>query len=350
MVKCNSTTLAAVTISVALIIGLTFSYTFFFPKEDDTFFIKPAKSEPQAPQLYSVHIVSWNVAGKKPTQKLLPLLGINDTFKPDFVVVGIQETVVAKFSLKYLMHTSKWPDTIELELEPYGYQRVDAVQNKAMDLMVYVKSEHAKKLEQFESVSKSNYLQIKGGLSIRFDLNWKKIAFTNSHLPAGETENSEREKQYNEIKDKPFTHSGYLSNHDYHFWFGDLNFRLKHESPEYALKVINSIKESTDPELRKKDLEILLHKDQLKISQKNGRAFSDYEEPEINFIPTYKFFENTFSDYDLSRMPSYCDRILTKKLEQPNNNLEITNVYYEPKFQFTMSDHRPVTALFYIKA
>lgn len=162
----------------------------------------------------SVHIVSWNVAGKTPNQKLLSLLGLNDTFRPDFVVVGIQETIVARIGLKFLTHYSKWPQAIDLELQPYGYEKAGLVQNKAMDLMVYVKSEHAKKLEQFESVSKSNYLHIKGGLSLRFDLNWKKIAFTNSHLPAGEQENSEREKFYNEIKDKPFTHSGYLNNHE----------------------------------------------------------------------------------------------------------------------------------------
>ena len=52
MVKCNSASLAAITITIALIVGLTFSYTFFFPKEEDNFFVKP-KSAPQAPQLYS---------------------------------------------------------------------------------------------------------------------------------------------------------------------------------------------------------------------------------------------------------------------------------------------------------
>ena len=72
-----------------------------------------------------------------------------------------------------------------------------------------------------------------------------------------------------------------------------------HESPKFAMKVINSIRESTDADLKKKDLEILLHKDQLKNSQKAGRAFSDYKEPEISFLPTYKFLEYSFLGYDL---------------------------------------------------
>lgn len=83
-----------------------------------------------------------------------------------------------------------------------------------MDLIIYVKAVHSKLLEQFESVTKNNYLRIKGGISFRFEFNWKKIAFTNSHLPAGELENNEREKSYNEIKDKPFSTSGYLNNHE----------------------------------------------------------------------------------------------------------------------------------------
>lgn len=147
----------------------------------------------------------------------MPLFGVNDTFKPDIIVIAIQETIEAKFDpIKFITHASKWPNAVELELQPLGYEKAGLVQNKAMDLMVYVKSEHASKLEQFETVTKNNVLRIKGGISIRFDLNWKKIAFTNSHLPAGEyeSENSERERSYNEIKDKSFTHSGYLSNHE----------------------------------------------------------------------------------------------------------------------------------------
>lgn len=95
--------------------------------------------------------------------------------------------------------------------------------------MVYVKSEHAKKLEQFESVTKNNVLRIKGGLSLRFDLNWKKIVFTTAHLPAGEFEyeNSERERTFNEIQDKPFAHSGYIINHEYEYYnFIFLNIKL----------------------------------------------------------------------------------------------------------------------------
>ena len=78
-----------------------------------------------------------------------------------------------------------------------------------------------------------------------------------------------------------------------------MNFRLRHESPDYAMRVINSIRESDDPELRKKDLEILLHKDQLKNSQRSGGAFSDYQEPKINFLPTYKFQAYSLLSYDL---------------------------------------------------
>lgn len=61
-------------------------------------------------------------------------------------------------------------------------------------------------------------------------------------------------------------------------------------------------------------------------------------------------WQTTLSSPTSNRQPSYCDRILYKKLDYPNNDLEITEATYEPKFQYTMSDHRPITALFYIKA
>jgi len=142
MIKCSSAGLAAITISLGLIIGFIFLFA-FFPKEEDQFFLKP-KSAPQAPSLYSVHILSWNVAGKKPNIKLLPLLGINSTFKPDFIVVGIQETLVGKFDFNFITHNSAWPKAVDYELSQQGYQQAGLVQNKAMDLLVYVKTEHSK--------------------------------------------------------------------------------------------------------------------------------------------------------------------------------------------------------------
>ena len=96
--------------------------------------------------------------------------------------------------------------------------------------------------------------------------------------------------------------------------------------------------------------------DQLKISMKGGMIpmklpngdistrlnspkYPGYEEPKINFFPTYKRHEqdNTYINKK-SQAPSYCDRILFK------NNTSLPHVinYYGSNDSVFGSDHRPV--------
>lgn len=58
--------------------------------------------------------------------------------------------------------------------------------------------------------------------------------------------------------------------------------------------------------------------------------YSLFEHP-INFPPTYKYSKN--SDFDLRRIPSFCDRILFR-------NLQVNN--YKSISDFNNSDHKPV--------
>ena len=46
------------------------------------------------------------------------------------------------------------------------------------------------------------------------------------------------------------------------------------------------------------DLDFLLKKDQLKVSQRAGLAFEEFTEPEVKFPPTYKYKKYTTS-YDM---------------------------------------------------
>ncbi|KAL6574759.1 hypothetical protein OROMI_012044 [Orobanche minor] len=64
-------------------------------------------------------------------------------------------------------------------------------------------------------------------------------------------------------------------------WLGDLNYRLSSSCGDtYEL-------------LQKSDWQILLKKDELRIEQKAGRVFKDWEEGEIYFAPTYKYIPNS---------------------------------------------------------
>lgn len=73
------------------------------------------------------------------------------------------------------------------------------------------------------------------------------------------------------------------------FWIGDLNFRLNGQ--DLSAEVIDSL-------IKKKNLDVLLARDQLKIVMENGEAFAELFEENIDFPPTYKF-EFSSQDYDL---------------------------------------------------
>ena len=75
---------------------------------------------------------------------------------------------------------------------------------------------------------------------------------------------------------------------------------------------------------------------------------SDVFEPEIRFLPSYKFVGNTYSivGSGKTRIPGYADRILFSRGE--NTSLITTNDDYHLITSATISDHKPVTCSFNI--
>ena len=91
-------------------------------------------------------------------------------------------------------------------------------------------------------------------------------------------------------------------------FLGDFNYR------------INLSKEETENIIEENNVKNLISKDQLSLEKDEGNVFKDFFEPEITFLPTYKFDKNS-KIYDTSkkqRVPSYCDRILIKCQNQEN--------------------------------
>ena len=87
-----------------------------------------------------------------------------------------------------------------------------------------------------------------------------------------------------------------LSNIDYIFLFGNLNFRLT--LPAQACDaIIGEYKalKSKGGNLKALDAKIqeLLTSDQLLNSKMNNSILSEFEEPDISFMPTYKFEART---------------------------------------------------------
>ena len=71
---------------------------------------------------------------------------------------------------------------------------------------------------------------------------------------------------------------------------GDLNFRLVEEYEKSPEEIWDMVK--------RKDIKSLLMFDQLQYVRNRGEAFSEFEEGEIKFPPTYKF-EKDDDEYDM---------------------------------------------------
>lgn len=127
-----------------------------------------------------------------------------------------------------------------------------------------------------------------------------------------------------------------IDQHDFIFWLGDMNYRVSKDlSTEEVFRMIDA-----------NNWRNLLHSDQLSQERKKGTVFNEFIEPDINFMPTYKYQPGT-AVYERRpekklRAPAWCDRVLYKTKE-PIDVL----LYDSPTIE--ISDHMPVHGLFKIQ-
>ena len=127
----------------------------------------------------------------------------------------------------------------------------------------------------------------------------------------------------------------FIKDHDFIFWFGDLNYRINEDL-------------TTDQVFQlcaEKNWKTLQEKDQLNIERAKKNVFHHFHEGITNFQPTYKYEPGT-DVFDQRpgkkvRAPAYCDRILWKI----NDNTSIEQIYYDSA-PLLPSDHKPVRSLF----
>ena len=98
---------------------------------------------------------------------------------------------------------------------------------------------------------------------------------------------------------------------DHVFFAGDLNYRidLPREYVEHCIINIQKCrsKGTRDEQTETKWMKKLLRRDQLLQTISSGRAFTDFNEGKITFLPTFKFDKGT-SNYDTShkqRVPAW---------------------------------------------
>ncbi|GLT89627.1 hypothetical protein SLE2022_076040 [Rubroshorea leprosula] len=193
------------------------------------------------------------------------------------------------------------------------------------------------------------YLGNKGSISISMTLYQTTFCLVCTHLTSGQKEGDEvrrnsdvaeilkRTRFCHSFKDlrQPLPPAGILG-HDKIIWLGDLNYRLVGTSRD------------THELLNRNDWQALLEKDQLRMEQKAGRVFREWEEGMIHFAPTYKYHTNsdhyvvqTSKSKEKQRTPAWCDRILWKG--------EGMKQMWYTRGESRFSDHRPVYSLFSVQ-
>ncbi|CAK5060686.1 unnamed protein product [Meloidogyne enterolobii] len=173
----------------------------------------------------------------------------------------------------------------------------------------------------------------KGSIAVRLTINSTGICFACSHFAAGQNEIAARNADFHSaLKRLKFPMGRGLQDHDVVFWLGDFNYRISLSGDEVK-RAINL-----------NNFEYIAEYDQL-LQQKNmGNAFTNFNEGQLNFPPTYKY--DTFSDdYDTSdKTPAWTDRVLW----MDKNNL-VQLIHYG-RSELKTSDHRPVYAIFQLNS
>ncbi|TRY70358.1 hypothetical protein TCAL_01169 [Tigriopus californicus] len=296
--------------------------------------------------------LSFNVAKTMPSQdeamrnqwkSMLGLLGQEPL--PDLYAISLQEVSVVPYVYESLIKgNDAWMSIITNLLYHRGYIQLRYIRVLGTVLAVFGHTKHLLRLRHLDTT----YLRVrnlgqKAAVAIRVQLYGVHYAFMGCHLTAHEWNLEKRIEDYDYIIENLLFPGGdefaNMLYHDYIIIMGDLNFRLKSQSLDHD-EIVTYVD--------KGDFKPLVEQDSLLWVQDEGRAFQEFSEAPITFLPTFKF-KIGHQEHDRKRRPGYTDRILyranTYNLEDVAR-LDLVADEYQSVPEVTASDHKPVICSF----
>ncbi|CAI2314450.1 unnamed protein product [Caenorhabditis sp. 36 PRJEB53466] len=317
-------------------------------------------------------ISTFNVNGKSPLSVFPTWFSQKREDVADFYAIGLQEMdlSVGTYIIDNTKKMEEWVDSIHSSL-PGGRTHYKVIRSmRLVGIFVIVFQSFHSQIEVSEVNVKyvatgisvlGSKLGNKGGTAISMKMNDTWVCFVNAHFAAGNNELERRNQDFRDINDGVVFYPSSqqdglrdrtlevpvltLIDHDVVFWFGDLNYRLNTENVGISNEEVRRIASSNR-------FGELLQYCQLREQMTLGHAgvFKDFEEPTtFGFRPTYKYDcgTNTWDTSEKGRVPAWTDRILTFK-KYPQVGLDVIRPM-ESVETITVSDHKPVRAIFSLK-
>ncbi|XP_047380428.1 phosphatidylinositol polyphosphate 5-phosphatase type IV isoform X1 [Sciurus carolinensis] len=295
----------------------------------------------------ALFVATWNMQGQKELPPSLDefLLPTEADYTQDLYVIGVQEGCSDR---------REWETRLQETLGP-RYVLLSSAAHGVLYVSLFIRRDLIWFCSEVECATVTtrivSQIKTKGALGVSFTFFGTSFLFITSHFTSGDGKVAERLLDYtrtiqalalprNVPDTNPYRSSAadVTTRFDEVFWFGDFNFRLS--GGRTAVETI-----------LKQDLEVdvpaLLQHDQLIQEMKRGSVFKGFQEPDIHFLPSYKFDigKDTYDSTSKQRTPSYTDRVLYRSRHKG----DICPVKYSSCPGIKTSDHRPVYGLFRVK-
>eukprot|EP00729_Bicosta_minor_P030967 gene30967-30831_t len=232
-----------------------------------------------------------------------------------------------------------------------------------MRLRLYVKTKHTAALSGVETAKENvglgGVLGNKGGQVIKFELYGQSLCFVSAHLPAHEGQKYMQARNSAVVEIMGGARVGNkvfdLGNQFSHaFWMGDLNYRVNikglqghedcvddYEKEWSTVKGLVDAMDGAGPAATAA-LATLQRGDELGALIEEKKVFVGWDTAAPTFKPTFKVKRAEDLVYIKKRIPSWCDRVLTKSL--PGFQTLLKQTLYVQLSCAATSDHKPIRA------